>query len=126
MRLRRIIGGEFRLDVFDTGIGIPEAKLTEVFKAFEQADNASTRRHGGTGLGLAICQQLVDVMGGRIFVASTLGEGSEFSLELPSVDAEVVSPAPEPEAETEPESSATETVEVAQADTSTMANAMAV
>lgn len=88
IRLKRISDKKFRIAVYDSGIGIPEHRLGDVFKAFEQADNASTRVHGGTGLGLAICQQLVEMMGGRISVASTLDEGSEFSLELPSIEAE--------------------------------------
>jgi len=87
VRLQRISEKKFRIAVYDTGIGIPEHRLGDVFKAFEQADNASTRAHGGTGLGLAISQQLVEMMGGRISVASTLDEGSEFSLELPSIEA---------------------------------------
>lgn len=88
VRLRRARGEKFRIVVYDTGIGIPPDRLGAVFKAFEQANNASTRQHGGTGLGLAICRQLVEMMGGRISVSSTLGAGSEFSLELPSFEAE--------------------------------------
>lgn len=92
VRLLRTAGDTFRIIVFDTGIGIPEQRLKDVFKAFEQADNASTRLHGGTGLGLAICQQLVEMMGGRISVTSTLDAGSEFILELPSIEAKAPQP----------------------------------
>jgi len=64
--------------VSDTGIGIPEQKLDSIFEAFEQADGSTTRQYGGTGLGLPISAQLVEMMGGRIWVESKTGEGSTF------------------------------------------------
>jgi signal transduction histidine kinase/CheY-like chemotaxis protein/HPt (histidine-containing phosphotransfer) domain-containing protein len=64
--------------VADTGIGIPKDKQGMVFEAFTQADGSAARRFGGTGLGLAISSQLVEMMGGRIWVESDEGHGSEF------------------------------------------------
>jgi signal transduction histidine kinase len=64
--------------VRDTGIGIPSDKLKLIFAPFTQADNSATRIYGGTGLGLAITSQLVELMGGRIWVESELDKGSTF------------------------------------------------
>lgn len=75
-------------EVADTGIGIPETALSDIFKRFQQADRSTTRLYGGTGLGLAICKQLIELMGGSIAVESTLGEGSRFTLTLPIIRAD--------------------------------------
>jgi len=73
-----------KIEISDTGVGIPQEKLSSIFDKFEQADNSTTRQYGGTGLGLAISKRLVDLMQGDLTVSSVEGEGSkfEFSLDL--------------------------------------------
>lgn len=84
-------GERLRIDISDTGVGIPDDKLEEIFESFRQVDSATTRRHGGTGLGLAICKNLANVMGGDIGVTSILGAGATFTLDVP-LDRVVVVP----------------------------------
>lgn len=69
--------------VIDSGIGIPQNKIKDVFGVFSQVDNSNTRKKEGTGLGLAICQKIITTMGGKIKVESEVNKGSVFYFELP-------------------------------------------
>ncbi|MBI2373574.1 MAG: PocR ligand-binding domain-containing protein [Deltaproteobacteria bacterium] len=73
-----------RIDVSDTGIGIPKEKVSDVFKAFYQVDNSFTREYGGTGLGLAIVKSFVEAHSGEVWVDSSEGKGTTFSIILPT------------------------------------------
>jgi PAS domain S-box-containing protein len=87
--------GQVRFHVRDEGIGIPDDEQARIFEKFYRLDPAMTRGVGGTGLGLYICNELVDRMGGRIWVQSTSGGGSTFFFELPATEpssARVVAP----------------------------------
>ena len=71
--------------VADTGMGIPAEDIPHLFQKFYRTDNSATREIGGTGLGLYICKQIVEMMGGKIWVESTPGAGSTFFVEIPRV-----------------------------------------
>jgi signal transduction histidine kinase len=75
--------GHFTVSVSDTGPGIPAEECERIFEKFRQVDSSNTRAKGGTGLGLAIAREIVEMHGGRIWVESTLGQGSTFRMELP-------------------------------------------
>lgn len=81
------------VEVQDTGIGIPHEATTRIFEAFTQADGSTTRQYGGTGLGLTICKQLVQAMGGQVWVESELGRGSAFHFTARLGQAEIQPPA---------------------------------
>lgn len=74
------------IEVMDTGPGIPEEQLPDIFEAFRRASNYAQREHQGAGLGLSIAKEIVTLMGGETCVASTLGVGSIFTISLPLVD----------------------------------------
>jgi signal transduction histidine kinase len=76
--------GLAQLSVSDTGRGIAPDDLPRIFERFYRVDRTGSREAGGTGLGLAICQVIVEAHGGRIEVASRLGEGSTFTVLLPT------------------------------------------
>lgn len=76
--------GLLRLEVTDTGLGIPAERLDYIFERFAQIENTATRSHDGAGLGLAICRDLCETLGGRMGVESEIGKGSLFWVELPA------------------------------------------
>jgi PAS domain S-box-containing protein len=78
--------GRIVFAIADSGIGMTQGQLAQLFQAFSQADASTARRYGGTGLGLAISKAFVDMLGGSIEVQSKLGGGSLFTVKLPFVD----------------------------------------
>ena len=89
---------EFRIEVRDTGIGIPPDRMDRLFKSFSQVDTSTTRHYGGTGLGLAISKRLAELMGGSAWVRSEPGRGSVFGFSLIGETHEAWSLSPQPSA----------------------------
>lgn len=85
---------QLKIEVIDSGIGIPPDKISHIFEKFSQAEESTTRKFGGTGLGLTICSKLIAIMGGNIGVESTPGEGSNFHFTLPLEVGEQTAPLP--------------------------------
>lgn len=90
----RPVGNRLRLEVWDTGIGIPDDKIGELFEEFYQVGNPERDRRQGLGLGLAIVRRLADMLGHRVTVRSRDGRGSVFAVDLPRLRA---GPAPRPQ-----------------------------
>jgi len=82
-RYQGLDSADIELAVVDSGIGLTDEQQSRLFQPFEQASADTARQFGGTGLGLSICAELVELMGGRIQVASEAGQGSTFSVRLP-------------------------------------------
>lgn len=97
------LGDRLSFSVSDTGPGIPESRLSDIFESFTQLEHTYTKEHRGLGLGLSIVKQIVELMNGEITIESTIGEGSVFTVVLPRADAE-------PEVPTEPEGDSRESI----------------
>jgi signal transduction histidine kinase len=79
----KVVDTKVTIAVSDTGVGIPEEKIGEIFEDFHQLDGTTTRKHGGTGLGLSLVQRILEAHGTEVKVLSKIGEGSHFEFQLP-------------------------------------------
>jgi signal transduction histidine kinase/DNA-binding response OmpR family regulator/CHASE1-domain containing sensor protein/HPt (histidine-containing phosphotransfer) domain-containing protein len=84
---------EIEFSVKDTGVGIPSDKIERLFQPFSQVDASTTRKYGGTGLGLVICKRLSEMMGGAMWVQTTVGQGSTFYFKIVAEESEDIAPA---------------------------------
>ena len=89
--------GHLRIEIWDTGLGIPEAELGAIFEEYHQVNNPARQRSRGLGLGLSIVKSLGDLLGHPIRVRSRLGKGSVFSIEVPlAIPGDAILTAPPP------------------------------
>lgn len=98
----QVEGAELHFQVLDSGIGLPQGRIADLFAPFTQADASTTRTYGGTGLGLAICQRLVERLGGRIEADNRPQGGSVFRFLLPFREVEAVRTETQPEVKLQP------------------------
>ena len=87
VNLKRPAPAQWSIEVRDTGVGIPVSEQQDIFEPFRQVSNSITRENRGSGLGLAITKQLVELMGGKIKVESSVEVGSVFTITLPITNA---------------------------------------
>jgi signal transduction histidine kinase len=85
-----VVDDLIQVAVTDSGIGIPEDRLEEIFEPFHQLDTSSTRRYGGTGLGLSLVRRILQAHKTDISVSSQVGAGSTFSFSLPATEGRMV------------------------------------
>lgn len=88
------VQGKVHFSVRDTGIGIPEDRMNRLFEVFSQVDSSTTRKYGGSGLGLSISKQLTNLMGGEMWVESSVGKGSVFHFDIAFGDSSKSEPDP--------------------------------
>lgn len=89
MLIKETDNKNLRFDIIDTGIGMNEEQLVNVFEEFTQAESSTSKDYGGTGLGLPISKKMAEMMGGRIDAKSEVGKGTTFSITIPVVVTEV-------------------------------------